>query len=103
MKIKLTSLASFKLVKLLNYLEEEWSAKTKLKFIEKMNYKFEMLKSTPEIFPISQTRPDLRKLVITKQSIALYKVVEEVIYIITIFDSRQNPSEIENEIKKHFG
>jgi plasmid stabilization system protein ParE len=103
MKIKLTSLASFKLIKLLAYLEQEWSTKTKLKFLEKMNSKFEILKTTPELFPKSQTRPELRKLVITKQSVALYKVEKDIIYIITIFDSRQNPSEIENEINKHFG
>lgn len=39
MKVQLTSLASFKLEKLLTYLEEEWSLHSKNKLLKKMEAK----------------------------------------------------------------
>ena len=103
MKIRLSSLAAFKLELLLEYLEEKWSARIKSKFLNKLKSSLNSVTKEPNAFPKSQIRPDLRKVVITKQTTALYKVESDSIYVITFTDTRQDPDKIEKEIKKHFG
>ena len=103
MKIRLSSLAAFKLELLVEYLEERWSARVKLKFLKKLEKGLNVAANNPNAFPQSQIRPELRKLVITKQATALYLVDSDSLFVITIFDTRQDPSEIDKEIKKHFG
>jgi len=102
-KVKLTSLASFKLTELLDYLEEEWSLSTKNKFLKKLESKVGVIKSNPDSFIISDVKKGLRRCVVTKQTTLLYKYDSETIYIITVFDNRQDLKSIEEEINKHFG
>jgi plasmid stabilization system protein ParE len=102
MKIRLSSLAAFKLELLVEYLEEKWSSKVKLKFLKKLESSLNAAAKNPNAFPQSQIRPELRKLVITKQATVLYLIDSDSIFVITIFDTRQDPSEIDKEIKKHF-
>jgi plasmid stabilization system protein ParE len=103
MKIRLSSLAAFKLELLLEHLENEWSERIKNKFLGKLKSSLNSVAEKPNAFPKSQIRPDLRKVVITKQTTALYKIESDSIYVITIVDTRQDPEKIEKEIKKHFG
>lgn len=103
MRIRLSSLAAFKIQKLLDFLEEKWSLKAKNKFIQKFTDRLDVLENNPEGFPQSEVRPELRKLVITKQTTILYKMTKDTIFVVTLIDNRQDPDLIEKEIKKHFG
>ncbi len=103
MNIRLSTLAAYKTNLLLDFLEEKWSLKTKEKFIQKFTERLKALESNPEGFPKSEVRPELRKLIITKQTSILYKIAEDSIFIVTLIDNRQDPDSIEKEIKKHFG
>ncbi|MEQ8907550.1 MAG: type II toxin-antitoxin system RelE/ParE family toxin [Vicingaceae bacterium] len=103
MKIRLSSLAAYKLELLVEYLEERWSSRVKLKFLKKLEKSLNVAANNPNVFPHSQIRPELRKLVITKQATALYLIDSDSLFVITIFDTRQDPNEIDKEIKKHFG
>lgn len=103
MKIELSKLASFKIESLLDYLESEWSKSTRERFLSELNSSLKRASAQPQAFPKSQLSPDLRKLVVTKQSTLLYTVQGDVLFVVTIFDSRQDPIEIEKEIIKNFG
>lgn len=103
MKVRLSALAAFKAQKLIDFLETKWSLKTKERFIQKLTEKLKVLESKPEGFPISDVHTDLRKLVVTKHTTILYKIMDDSIFIVTLIDNRQNPLSIEKEIKKYFG
>jgi plasmid stabilization system protein ParE len=103
MRIQLSTLAAYKTQVLLDFLEEKWSVKTKEKFIQKFIDRLKAVENNPEGFPQSEVRPELRKVVITKQTTLLYKITADAIFVITLIDNRQNPDSIEKEIEKHFG
>lgn len=103
MKVAFSQLAAFKLEKLLHYLSEEWSTKSRDKFLRKLDASIQTLAENPEIFPTSPIDSRLRKCVISKQSSLLYEIHADSIFIVNVFDNRQDKKMIHEEIKKHFG
>ncbi len=103
MKLKISRLAAFKIEKLLDYLTEEWSESVRDDFLKKMDSRFKAVLNAPKGFQKSELKPELRKVVITRQTSALYKIKEDTIFIVTIFDNRQYPKFIEEEIRNNFG
>lgn len=99
MKVKLTSLASYKLELILDYLESEWSVSSRRKFLGNLNKKLTQISQNPKIYLASQIRPDVRKMIITKQNSAYYYIGKNEIVVITIFDNRQNQQKLLKEIK----
>jgi len=83
MRIQISRLAAFKTQMLLKYLVKEWSVGAKNRFLIKMNTQFESLKKQPKSCIKSDIRPELRRLVITKQTSVLYAIREDVIFIVT--------------------
>ena len=102
MKILVSELAAFKIEKLLEYLEKEWSRKARNHFHKQLNSSIDVLRQSPFAFPKSEFHPEIRKLVVSKHSTVFYKVSDDLVFIITIFDSRQDPDQMESEILKHF-
>ena len=83
-----------KLEKLLNYLETEWSLKVKNEFIVKLDRRILQISRHPASCPESEYFPDLHKCVVTKQTTLYYRVKEEEIEVITLFDNRQDPNKL---------
>jgi plasmid stabilization system protein ParE len=102
LKVKISKLASFKIKKLLEYLDSHWSASSKAKFLNLLNKRIEVISTNPEAFPQSNERPALRKVVVSKQTSLLYQIKNDCANIVTILDTRQDPKEIEEEIRRHF-
>ncbi|WP_010179681.1 type II toxin-antitoxin system RelE/ParE family toxin [Aquimarina agarilytica] len=100
MKVFLSELAERKLLKLSEYLLEKWNLKTRDKFIEKLTEKIEQISLQPESSPQSSEFKGLYKCVVTKQTTFYYRVSTESdeIEIITIFDTRQNPDKLNQDI-----
>jgi len=92
-KVVWSSEAVENLEKIIAYLEEKWSEKEIKKFIKKLEKQISVIKKQPLSFPKSQLI-EARKSVLSKQTIIYYKVFEDVIYIVTIFDNRQNPEKL---------
>ena len=103
MKIRLSKLAAFKIEHLLYYLETEWSKSVRDDFLKSLSKSLERASEQPHAFPKSQLNDNLRKLVVTKQTTVLYSVKEDILFVVTVFDSRQDLIEIEKEIRKYFG
>lgn len=100
MKVFLSELAESKLLKLSEYLLEEWNLKTRDKFISKLNDKIKQISIQPDSCPKSSEFKNLYKCVVTKQTTFFYRIIAErkEIEIITIFDTRQNPDKLKKEI-----
>jgi len=88
--IFITEIAEYRLDIILDYLEKKWSLKSKKEFTKKLDKSISIIKSFPESFPESSKSKGLRKCVITKQTSLYYRFDKEKVYVITIFDSRQD-------------
>ena len=101
MKVFLSELAESKLLKLSEYLLENWNLKTRNDFINKLTEKVNQISSHPQSGTKSTEMKGLYKCVVTKQTTIYYRILAEQkeIEIITIFDTRQHPDKLEKNIK----
>lgn len=101
MKVFLSELAESKLLKLSEYLLENWNLKTRDKFISKLTEKIKQISLQPNSCPKSSEFTNLYKCVVTKQTTFYYRVNldKKEIEIITIFDTRQNPDRLRKDIE----
>ena len=97
-KIILSKQASNKLEKLLDYLQTEWSEKTKQDFIKKFDYSVKFIASFPEANEKSDFKKGLYRCIITEQTTIYYQFNSSEIQIVTIFDTRMNPKRLKQEI-----
>ena len=102
MKVYLSPLAEYKLIKLTEYLEEEWGIASKNKFLEKLKLKFNQISLQPESNPKTENFDFVYWSVVTEQCSLYYRIQQNEIEIITITDNRQNPEKIRKEIKSIF-
>ena len=98
-KIVLSKRASYKLNKLLEYLESEWSLKVKKDFVIKLDKSFIQIQKYPNSCPQTDFVKGLHILVVTKQTSLFYRFDSNSITIVTIFDNRMNPGKLKTEIK----
>lgn len=96
--VKFSEVADKNLQNLLEYLIENWSLKVKSDFIKKLDKNIELLKSNPESFPKSNKQPKLYKCVLTKHTTLYYTFNNKEIFIITLFDTRQDPKKIKKDL-----
>ena len=95
----ISKLAERKLETLFEFLTANWSIKVKNDFIIKLDKYVSIIKTQPESFPSSEKDKGLRKCVITKQTTLFYRFDEKSIKIVTIFDTRQNPKKLIQDVK----
>tara|TARA_R110000868_G_scaffold220257_1_gene471393 strand:- start:41 stop:283 length:243 start_codon:yes stop_codon:yes gene_type:complete len=75
MKVFLSELAESKLLKLSDYLLENWNLKTRDKFIEKLSEKINQISIQPQSCPESSEFKGLYKCVVTKQTTFYYRIL----------------------------
>lgn len=97
-KIVFSPRSKFQLESLLNYLEIRFSVLTKKKFISKLDNAVIIIQKDPDTFPKSNSNKIIRKCVISKQTTLYYKFNNQEIRLLSLFDTRQNPTKI-NKIK----
>ncbi len=98
----LSALAERKLNLLLDYLTEEWGFNSKSKYLEKFKRAINQISSHPKSCQESSEMQGIYKCIVTKQSSFYYRINNNEIEIITIFDNRQDQRKIFEEIKIHF-
>ncbi|WP_456867463.1 type II toxin-antitoxin system RelE/ParE family toxin [Galbibacter sp. BG1] len=100
MKVFLSELAETKLLKLSEYLLENWNLKTRDEFISKLTEKIKQISIQPDSSPKSSEFENLYKCVVTKQTTFFYRIKAEKkeVEIITIFDTRQHPDKLKKDI-----
>jgi plasmid stabilization system protein ParE len=93
-KILWTNEAVNNLEHILHYISSQWTEKEVAHFKRRLVEQLNIISKFPSIFPTSATVPRLRKAVLSKQTTIFYEVREEVIYIVYLFDNRQNPEKL---------
>ncbi|MEL7005665.1 MAG: type II toxin-antitoxin system RelE/ParE family toxin [Bacteroidota bacterium] len=92
--VVLSASGAVKLSDLLEYLEQGWSKKVKDDFIKKLDRSVDRISKYPKSCPESKKYPGLFQCVVTKQTSLFYRVRKKEIEIITLFDTRQDPTKI---------
>jgi plasmid stabilization system protein ParE len=93
-KIIWTSKALTDLKNIITYLEENWTVKEIQKFARLLDLQLNRLITHPFLFPESNKFKKIRKSVLTRQISIYYRVINNEIQIITLFDNRQNPKNL---------
>lgn len=100
MNVFLSKSAEEKLLKVTEYLLENWGANVKKEFINKLTQKIDQIALQPESCPKSSVFKNLYKCVVTKQTTFYYRIstTPKSIEIITLFDTRQSPNKLSDEL-----
>lgn len=93
-KIIWSSLAENDFVKILEYLQENWEEKVINKFIEKIELVIHQIAINPSQYSIINKSKKIRKCVLSKHNTLFYKVSNQSIDILRIYDTRQNPNNL---------
>jgi plasmid stabilization system protein ParE len=97
-EVVITPRAKIEIQNVFDYLESKWNEKTKKKFSNKIKSILNLIGENPELFPVSNINRKIRKAVISKQSTLFYHFNNKHIIVLSVFDTRQNPTKI-NKIK----
>lgn len=97
-KIKISKTAKKKLDALFYYLITNWNLKVKSDFVNKLDKSIDSIKLHPESYPESNSKKGLHRCVITKQTTLFYRFNAKRIVIVTIFDTRQNPYNLNKDL-----
>ena len=81
---------------ILDYLDENWTKKEIIQFNERTQIIIDAIIKNPHIFPGSTKNKEIRKALIDKNNSLYYKidVLHQKIYLLTFFDSRQDPQKL---------
>jgi len=78
---------------IVEYLLIAWNEEIAARFIEIIKYKVQQLSVHPEIGIRAFRVADIRSILITKHNRLYYRVIsDQIIEVVNIFDTRQNPS-----------
>ncbi len=101
MQVFLSYLAEQKLITLTTYLLEHWNKKIQDEFLEKLTSKIQQITNQPQSCPRSKIINELFKCVVTKQTTFYYRInkIDNIIEIITFFDTRQHPEKLKEDLK----
>lgn len=101
--VRLSRLATTKLDNLLDYLEEEWSENVATVFEETFSEKLNQIAHFPDSCIQSKRFYNLHLCIVTKQTSFLYRINNNEIEVITVFDNRSSFKSITKEIRKYYG
>jgi plasmid stabilization system protein ParE len=79
---------------ILDFINTKWSKRVAAKFLNKLDDNILLISEDPKLFPIIEDNLGVRKCVVTKQNSLFYRVSDEAIEIIRLFDTRQNPKSL---------
>ncbi len=80
---------------ILAYLYEQWGNEVALRFIDTIEQVIFQIIKYPDLFPLINKDIGVHKCVITKQNTLFYKLDDKNIYLLRIFDTRQNPDTLQ--------
>jgi plasmid stabilization system protein ParE len=80
-----------KLVKLLSYLEKEWSHKLASNFLQKIDLRIQQLSVQPLTGISSERIEGVRSVFITRHNRLYYKVKGKKVIVLNMYDTRMNP------------
>ena len=79
---------------IIDYLENRWTIREIKKFAQLLAQQLKLIENNPLLFAESDKSNGLRKSVLSRQTTIYYRVINHDIWIITLFDNRQNPNKM---------
>jgi plasmid stabilization system protein ParE len=92
--VVITPIARNDLDNVMHYLVKNWSFSVLENFLALYEAKIAVISEYPTRYPFIDEKKSLRKAVLTKHNIILYREKPDHIEIISIFDTRQDPDKI---------
>lgn len=90
-KIFWTEHALSELQQALDYLEENWTERELRIFASKLEHTIEIISKSPEIFPSSIDKKEIRKAVVEEHNTLYYRFKNDRIEIVSLFSNLKNP------------
>ena len=75
---------------IIDYLDNNWSPEVKENFINKTKTLIERISKRPYSYRAS-IAPKFHEVLITKQNLLIYRIVQETVQVVIIWDTRKNP------------
>ena len=73
------------------WIENSWSKKSANKFVTTLYKKLNEVQNNPFVGPVCKNSTITRRILVTPHNKLFYRVKGKTIYVITLFDTRQNP------------
>lgn len=73
------------------FLEKKWEKKVIQKLFEEVNEALIHISHSPELYPVCSAKKSLRKCVIKRRTLMLYRIIDNHLEIVVFADGRQNP------------
>jgi plasmid stabilization system protein ParE len=77
--------------KILDYLNLNWNEAIANQFIDLTEHTLKQISIDPKLFPFIDKRSKIRKCVLTRHNSMFYRITENQIQILRIYDTRQDP------------
>ncbi|MEX0360369.1 MAG: type II toxin-antitoxin system RelE/ParE family toxin [Allomuricauda sp.] len=90
-KILWSNHALSELKQTLNYLETKWTVKELRVFSSKLDQVITLISKNPNLFPAASTKKQIHRAVVDKNNTLYYCVDKNVVQIISLFSTRQDP------------
>lgn len=90
-KIFWTSHALNELRETFNYIAEIWTERELQVLASKIEHIVELISKNPKLFPNSNSKDKIRRVVVTKHNTIYYIIKENEVQIISFFSNKQNP------------
>ena len=81
--------------KILDYLANEWEDSVSLKFLDLVDILLNQIAINPRQYPLIHKSLNIRKCVITKHNSLFYRNKRNVIEVVRIYDTRQEPEKLQ--------
>jgi plasmid stabilization system protein ParE len=97
LKIRWTAEATKNLEGIIVYLEANWTSKELKSFFQKFEKQLIIISNFPEAYPLSMEKKKIHRCVFTKHLTISYTIENEFIVLLSIFDTRRQPSKEKNK------
>lgn len=92
MEIRFAKAATFDLNIILEYLTNEWGEKAAIKFKSKLEHLLNLISSNPYLGVLENSRNRIYSILLIKNIRVYYRIRDEKLIVLALFDVRQNPN-----------
>ena len=100
MRAYFTPIAQERLDSIVDYLDQTWGRRIREEFLFELNHCVALICEKPELFPLLDGFSDVRKCVLSFYHTLFYRVKDDQIQILTVWDNRMNPDTLNRIISQ---
>jgi len=93
-EVILTPIALEDFENVVNYLNNEWGVTVANNFVDRFVKVTTLIAKTPGLFLFVDKTKRIQRCIVTKHNILYFKESEDIIRILTVFDTRQDPDKL---------